>query len=224
MRLIVVEDHGELAGLIGRHVRRAGFCCDLVATGGDALHALAAVCYDAMILDLGLPDRDGLSVLRELRGRSDQTPILILSARDEVESRIEGLNEGADDYLVKPFAMAELIARIRALLRRPGAALGVVLKVGRLVLDTVGMEARADGAALPLARRELHLLEELMRRVGRVVPKAALEDRLYGFGEEIASNAVEVHVHRLRRKLAESAADVEIHTVRGLGYLLDEQR
>ena len=223
MRLIVVEDHGELAALIGLQLRRAGFSCDLVGTGADALAALAVVRYDAMILDLGLPDIDGIAVLRDVRRGSNRTPILILTARDEVEHRVMGLNAGADDYLVKPFAMAELIARIRALLRRPGAALGVVMEAGRLVFDTVGMEVRASGSAVRLSRRELCLLEELMRRAGRVVPKAALEERLYGFGEEVASNTVEVHVHRLRRKLAGCPAGVRIHTVRGVGYLLDEQ-
>ena len=223
MRLLVVEDNTELASLIADGLHRAGFGVDRVEQADDAISAWRAVPYDAVVLDLGLPDRDGTSVLRTARQSGRTTPVLILTARDAVEDRVAGLNAGADDYLVKPFDMTELVARLRALLRRPGAALGTVLELGNISLDTIGQEARIGGLACALARRELALLENLMRRAGHVVPRDLLGESLYAFGEEIASNALEVHVHRLRRKLAEAGAAPEIHTVRGVGYIMTER-
>jgi DNA-binding response OmpR family regulator len=150
-------------------------------------------------------------------------PVLVLTARDAVEARVTGLDAGADDYLVKPFAMVELIARIKALLRRPGQALGTVLEAGNIIFDTIGRDVRVDAAVLALPRQELAILEHLMRRFGHVVPKAVLEEKLYGIDEELGSNAIPVHVHHLRRKLAEAQAAAEIHTVRGIGYILADK-
>ena len=146
------------------------------------------------------------------------------TARDAVEDRVLGLDAGADDYLVKPFAMAEMIARVKALLRRPGGALGTVLTAANLCFDTIGRDLRIDNQPVALPRREVAILEHLMRRLGRVVPKAVLEEKLYGFDDELESNAIPVHVHHLRRKLLDAGAAAEIHTVRGIGYLLIEMK
>jgi DNA-binding response OmpR family regulator len=174
--------------------------------------ATATTVYDAIVLDLGLPDEDGRTVLAEWRRSGNTTPVLILTARD-----------GADDYLLKPFAMAELVARLKALLRRPSGALGTRLEVGNVCFDTVSREVEINAHAVTLARRELTLLEHLLRRAGRVVDREVLEDRIYGFGEDLKSNSLEVTVHRLRRKLAEGGATAGIHTVRGVGYFLTEE-
>ena len=223
MRLLVVEDETRIAELVAAALGRAGFAVDAVGTAADAREALALTAYDAAILDLGLPDGDGLALLAGLRRRGSGVPVLVLTARDAVEDRVAGLDTGADDYLVKPFAMAELVARTKALLRRPGHALGLTLEAGNIVLDTVGRDVRVGAAVLQLPRQELAILEHLMRRLGRVVPKAVLEEKLYGTDEVPESNAVPVHVHHLRRKLAEAGATPEIHTVRGIGYLLAER-
>jgi DNA-binding response OmpR family regulator len=222
MRLLVVEDEARIAEIVRAALSRDGFAVDVIGLCADAREALANTPYDAAILDLGLPDGDGLKLLRELRGKGNGLPVLVLTARDAVEHRVAGLDAGADDYLVKPFAMAELVARTKALLRRPGGALGTTLKAGNVALDTIGRDARCRTQTLELTRRETAILEHLMRRAGRVVPKAVLEDKLYGIDEELESNAIPVHVHHLRRKLLDNSATVEIHTVRGVGYLLVE--
>lgn len=224
MRVLIVEDEGRIREIIASALRQADFIVDAVSTANDADQALLGVAYDAMILDLGLPDRDGLRVLEKVRTTGNGLPILILTARDSVEDRVLGLDSGADDYLVKPFAIAELVARLNALLRRPGGALGTVLVAANVVLDTRGRDVTVGDVPLALQRREISLLEYLMRRLGRVVPREVLEEKLYGFDEEVDSNAVPVHVHFLRKKLAEANAAVEIHTVRGIGYLLNEKR
>jgi len=224
MRLLIVEDEERIAELVRSALVKAGFTVDVLSRALDADAAVRSVSYDAIILDLGLPDGEGLSVLDGMRSRSDMTPVLVLTARDSVEDRVLGLNTGADDYLVKPFAATELVARTKALLRRPGHALGVVLEAGNVVFDTVGREARVNGAAVSLARRELAVLEHLLRRLGRVVPKSVLEEKLYGNDEEPESNTIPVHISNLRKRLMEAGADVEIHTVRGVGYLLTEIR
>src|SRR5690349_16434909 len=223
VRLLVVEDEPRIAEILKNGLARAGFVVDVVRLLADAREALALTAYDAAILDLGLPDGDGLRLLADLRPVANRIPILVLTARDAVEARVRGLDAGADDYLTKPFAMAELVARIKALLRRPGGALGVTLQAGNVVLDTVGRDVRVDGVSLQLPRRECAVLEHLLRRQGRVVPKAVLEEKLYGIDDELESNAVPVHVHHLRRKLQDAAATAEIHTVRGVGYLLTER-
>src|SRR6266404_5960050 len=222
MRLLVVEDEPRISELVKAALERAEFVVDTVRLRADAREALANTPYDAAILDLGLPDGDGLDLLAELRPAGNHIPILILTARDAVEQRVNGLDTGADDYLVKPFAMSELIARAKALLRRPGSALGTVLSAGNVIFDTIGRDVRVASAALTLPRRELAILEHLMRRLGRVMPKAALEEKLYGIDDELESNAIPVHVHHLRRKLLDNMASAEIHTVRGVGYLLSD--
>jgi DNA-binding response OmpR family regulator len=224
MRLLVVEDEPRISELIKAALERAEFVVDTVRLRGDAREALANTSYDAAILDLGLPDGDGLNLLAELRPAGNHIPILILTARDAVEQRVLGLDAGADDYLVKPFAMSELIARTKALLRRPGAALGTTLRAGNIAFDTIGRDVNVAGVPLQLPRREAAILEHLLRRQGRVVPKSILEEKLYGIDEELESNAVPVHVHHLRRKLQEAGASLEIHTVRGIGYLLAETK
>ena len=222
MRLLVVEDEPRIAELVRVALGRAGFVADTVATCADARATLALNPYDAAILDLGLPDGDGLAVIGEARRAGKPLPILVLTARDAIEDRVNGLDAGADDYLVKPFAMSELIARTKALLRRPGGALGTVLKAGNISFDTLGRDVSVGNAPLALARREAAILEHLMRRLGRVVPKTVLEEKLYGMDDELESNAIPVHVHHLRHKLVDGGATAEIHTVRGVGYLLAE--
>ena len=222
MRLLVVEDNAELAPLLIRGLEAEGFAVDHAGTAEDASEALRDTRYAAVVLDLGLPDRDGSSVLRELRGRRDSTPVLVLTARGGVHEKIAGLQTGADDYLVKPFAFEELVARLRALLRRPGEMLGRVLQTANLGLDTEGRQAFVDGKAELMSAQELNLLEVLMRRAGKVVPKNYIEDQLFGMSSEVGRSAVEVSVYRLRKRLEGLGAKVEIHTVRGLGYLLAE--
>lgn len=220
MRLLVIEDEARITEILKGALMRAGFTVDAVALSADARAALAVVPYDAAILDLGLPDGDGIDLIGEVRTNGNLIPILVLTARDAVEDRVCGLDTGADDYLVKPFAITELIARTKALLRRPGGALGTTLTAGNVIFDTLGRDVRVRDSTLLLARREGAVLEHLMRRLGRVVPKAVLEDKLYGMDDELESNAIPVHVHHLRRKLVDAGATVEIHTVRGVGYLL----
>ena len=190
----------------------------------EARDVLTVTAYDAAILDLGLPDGDGIKLLGEIRAARNPLPVLVLTARDAVEDRVCGLNAGADDYLVKPFAMTELIARIQALLRRPGGALGTILTAGNVTFDTIGRDIRIGDTSVLLSRRETAILEHLMRRLGRVVPKTVLEEKLYGIDDELESNAIPVHVHHLRRKLLDAGASAEIHTVRGVGYLLVEMK
>jgi DNA-binding response OmpR family regulator len=222
VRLLVIEDEPRIAEILKSGLQRAGFAVDVVQLCADAREALALTVYDAAILDLGLPDGDGLDLLAELRSAHNGVPVLVLTARDAVEDRVSGLDVGADDYLVKPFATVELIARTKALLRRPGGALGVKLQAGNVILDTIGRDVRVGELSLQLPRRECTILEHLLRRQGRVVPKTVLEEKLYGIDEELESNAVPVHVHHLRRKLQDAQATAEIHTVRGIGYFLAE--
>ena len=222
MRLLVIEDEPRIAEILKSGLQRAGFAVDVVQLCADAREALALTVYDAAILDLGLPDGVGLDLLAELRSAHNGVPVLVLTARDAVENRVSGLDAGADDYLVKPFATVELIARTKALLRRPGGALGVKLQAGNVVLDTIGRDVRVGELSVQLPRRECTILEHLLRRQGRVVPKTVLEEKLYGIDEELESNAVPVHVHHLRRKLQDAQATAEIHTVRGIGYFLTE--
>ncbi len=222
MRLLVVEDEARILELLDAAFRRAGFVVDGVGTATAAREMLAQVTYDAVVLDLGLPDGDGLEVLAATRRAGSNLPILILTARDAVEDRVSGLDAGADDYLVKPFAVPELISRIKALLRRTGHALGMTLEAGNLAFDTIGRDVRVGATPVVLRRQELAILELLMRRMGRVVPRAILEEKLYGMDDEPESNAIPVHVHHLRRRLLDAGASTVIHTVRGIGYLLIE--
>jgi len=220
MRILLVEDNSRIAEHIAACLTKEGMAVDRFGTAEDGALALETVRYDAAVLDLGLPDGDGLDVLREARNRGSDTPILILTARDGLKDRVDGLNSGADDYLLKPFEVEELVARLKALMRRPGAVLGMCLTAGNLSFDTVGRDVKVDDKPLRLSRRELDILEYLMRRAGRVVSKEWLEEALYGFDEEVSSNSVEVAVHRLRKSLENARANVAIHTLRGVGYLL----
>jgi DNA-binding response OmpR family regulator len=224
MRVFVVEDDLRLGQVLREGLGKAGFAVDLCTCKRDAAEALANFPYDALILDLGLPDGDGLQLCLDVRSRGNTVPVLMLTARDAVEDRIAGLNAGADDYLIKPFAMAELVARVKALLRRPGGALGVVLSAGNIAFDTIGRDLRVEGNTVALPRREVALLEQLLRRQGRVVPRAILEEKLYGIDDEPESNAIPVHIHRLRKRLDEAGANAEIHTVRGVGYVLMDRK
>jgi two-component system OmpR family response regulator len=219
MRILIVEDDPVLGDGIERSLVCAGYRIDRVDSGtaGDA--ELAGQDYDLVILDLGLPGMDGLEVLRRLRRRGGRAPVLILTARDAVGDRVIGLDRGADDYLVKPFDLAELEARARALLRRSQFGAKPEISFGPLVFDSVGRRALVNGHALELSAREIGVLEVLLARSGRVVAKEHLAERLSRWGEEIGANAVEVYVHRLRRKLEPSG--LVIRTIRGLGYLID---
>jgi two-component system response regulator TctD len=224
VRLLVVEDNEELGALLARGLKDSNFDVDVLTTAADARVALETTRYAALILDLGLPDGDGASILRELRHRQDSIPVLILTARSGVADRIRGLRSGADDYLVKPFAFDELVARIEALLRRPGQFLGRSLRVANLMFDTEGRQAFVDGKPQQLSAREMAVLELLMRRKGTVISKKTLEAQLFGLSGELGSNAVEVYVHRLRKQLAERDAKVKVSTVRGVGYMLTEDQ
>ncbi len=222
MRILLVEDNQRLAELVGQGLRDGGFAVDAFGTVEDASAALRSVAYQAVILDLGLPDGDGLTVLKQARSHGNGVPVLVLTARDGVEDRVRGLDAGADDYVLKPFAMEELLARIRALMRRPGGSLGVSLCCGQVVLDTVSREVRIAGEVLSMPRRETDVLEQLLRRAGRVVPKRALEEGLYSFEDDISSNTVEVLISRLRKRLISAPSGVTVHTLRGVGYMLGE--
>lgn len=221
MRLLLVEDDPDLSEALVANLARDGFAVDLVADLASAEEALATGVHDLLLLDLGLPDGDGVTLLRTLRRRRSALPILILTARDAIEDRVEGLEAGADDYLVKPFAHAELVARIRAVLRRPGRDLGAAIEVGRLRFEPASGHLEVAGRTLLLPRRERMLLEALLRRLGRVVTRRVLEEALWDQEEEIESNTLESHVSRLRRRLEEAAAGVRIRTLRGVGYMLE---
>jgi DNA-binding response OmpR family regulator len=210
--------------LLTRGLAAAGFVVDVVGTAAEASAVLDANRFEIAVLDLGLPDADGLEVLGEMRRRRDATPVLILTARGSLKDRVNGLGNGADDYLVKPFALEELIARLRALLRRPGNLLGVPLELGNLTLDTVARQVFVAEEPIFFSPREIAVLEHLLRRSGRVVGKSLLEGNLYGVSQEIGSNAVEVYIHRLRKRLGEVDAAVQIHTLRGVGYLIAERK
>jgi DNA-binding response OmpR family regulator len=222
MRILLLEDHERLAHTIVQGLSEAGFGVDAFGSAEDGIGATRSIDYDAIILDLGLPDRDGLDVIKELRQRNVASPILILTARDGIDDRVAGLDHGGDDYLLKPFAMKELAARLRALLRRPGRALGAVLEAGNMTLDTIIRQVAVSGRVVPISRREVGALELLMRRAGQVVSKRALEDTLYGLSDDVNPNTVEVLISRLRKRLEDIGADRSIHTLRGIGYLLRE--
>ena len=224
MRVLLVEDNADLVSLLIKGLAQGGMSADSVGTVGDALHVLTTMKYAAVVLDLGLPDEDGLSLLREIRRKGDATPVLVLTARDGVADRVTGLREGADDYLTKPFAMEELVARLQALLRRPGNLLGRLLTFGSVSLDTEGRQVFVGGSPRAFPARETAVLEILLRRGGNVAPKRLFEDHLFGISGDVGSNAVEVYVHRLRKMLGDAGASVKIHTVRGVGYLMAEDK
>ena len=219
MRLLIIEDNQRLCQAVAESLRAQGFTVDTAASASEGLRAWKAADYDAAVLDLMLPDGTGLNALQEMRARGNMEPVLILTALGTLEDRVRGLDSGADDYLVKPFAMQELIARLRALLRRPGAALGRTLTLGSVRLDTSARIATVGETRLDLTRSELIVLEALLRNQGRVLSKERLAESLYDFEQERSANSVETHIHRLRKKLAAAGADVSLRTLRGLGYL-----
>jgi len=218
MRMLLAEDDAMIGAAVRDRLRSQGFAVDWVRDGRAADMALAAEAYDLLLLDLGLPGREGLAVLKGLRARGSTLPVVILTARDAVDDRVAGLDAGADDYIVKPFDLKELEARLRAVLRRQAGHASSVIEHGRLSLDLVAHELRQDGVLVPLSPREFALLHALLERPGRVLSRAQLEERLYGWGEEVGSNVVEVHIHSLRRKLGTEL----IRNVRGVGYRVPE--
>ena len=220
MRILLVEDEAEMAGALASALKRYDMIVDHVPTLAEAEEAISADVHAAVLLDRQLPDGDGLALIPKLRARADGVPIIVLTARGELADRVAGLDRGADDYLAKPFAVEELLARLRAVLRRPAGLQPDIIRAGRLAFDFGHREASVDGAPLELPRRELLVLEALVRRMGRTVLRSALEEAVYSFDDEIQSNALDTHVSRLRRKLAEADARVEIHGIRGVGYLL----
>jgi two-component system response regulator QseB len=219
MRVLLVEDDRMIAQAVTTALEQDGHAVDPVTDGDGAAAALSATHFDVVLLDLGLPRRDGLTVLRELRARHDATPVIIITARDEIQSRIAGLDAGADDYLVKPFDLDELAARMRSVLRRGAGRGEPVIEHGALRLNPVTHEVSHAGHAVSLSAREYAVLEALLLRPGAILSRSQLEDRLYGWGEEIESNAVEVYIHALRRKLGSET----IRTVRGVGYCIPKQ-
>jgi two-component system, OmpR family, response regulator len=221
-RLLLVEDSKRLQALLGESLRGADYPLDVVGTVGEAHAAMADVAYDLLIVDLGLPDGDGISLIHKVRSAGNNVPVLVITARAGIDHRISGLDSGADDYLVKPFSHLELLARIRALLRRPRDMREPILQIGRLELNEATSEVRADGRMVDLRAAERRLLALLMRRAGRIVPKSSIEERLSEFGRELTVNAVEAHVSRLRKTLDQVSAGVFIETIRGVGYALKE--
>jgi two-component system, OmpR family, response regulator QseB len=216
MRVLLVEDDRMIAEAVRTALEQDGHVADWMADGAAALSVLAHSRFDIVLLDLGLPRKDGLTVLRQLRERGDATPVIIITARDDVPTRIAGLDSGADDYLVKPFALDELAARIRAALRRSAGRGDPLIEHGDLTVNPVTREVRKAGETVTLSAKEFAVLEALLMRPGAVLSRAHLEDRLYGFGDPIESNAIEVYVHSLRRKLGSDA----IRTQRGAGYFV----
>jgi DNA-binding response OmpR family regulator len=220
MRILVVEDNANLRRYVRAALEDGGFSIDEAACLDDAAAHVEGVPYDAIVLDLGLPDGDGLSLIESIRRTRAGLPVLVLTARDSVKDRVKGLDNGADDYLVKPFASEELLARIRALLRRPGHVLGALLTAGNVTLDTMARNVAVAGVPVNLSRHEVAILEQLMRRQGRLVPKDVLFDNVYGADALPETNTVPVHIHHLRKQLAALHATAEVETHRGLGYLL----
>ncbi|MCL2523123.1 MAG: response regulator transcription factor [Betaproteobacteria bacterium] len=221
MRILIAEDDAIIADGLSRSLRQGGYAVDWAANGVEAEAALLTTAYDLLILDLGLPRLPGLEVLKRLRSRGQKLPVLILTALDGTGDRVRGLDLGADDYMAKPFELAELEARVRALTRRSAGTLPTI-RCGPLTYDQIGRVAQIREQPLDLSAREIGLLEILLMRMDRLVSKDQLVDHLCGWGEEVSHNAIEVYVHRLRKKL--EAGGVKIATVRGLGYCLERPR
>ena len=223
MNVVIVEDQKDLSALICQQLEKAGIHVSPAYTGEEAFEVIDPELHDVLILDRGLPDMDGLDVLKSLRQDGFKMPVLILTAMDELGDKISGLNSGADDYLVKPFEMEELIARLHALYRRPSETINVKLEYGNLVFSPADNELRINGEAVQLTIKEKDALERLLRLPERVVGKDTLQSMLYGYGEEGSQNSVEVVIHRLRKKLKDAQCNLEIKTLRGIGYLIREK-
>jgi len=221
VRILLVEDEPELALTLVARLNDEGFVVDHFGSLGAAIEAVMGADYRAVLLDRRLPDGDGLSLLPVLRTRKSPPPVIVLTAMDDVPDRVAGLDAGAEDYLIKPFAFDELLARLRVLLRRSGSAAQVPqVTIGRLQYDLSARDPSIEGTTLVLPRRELAILDTLMRRAGRVVMREHLEAQVYGYDDDISSNALEAHISRLRRRLADARAGVVLHGVRGVGYML----
>jgi DNA-binding response OmpR family regulator len=216
MRVLLVEDDTMIAEGLQTGLRQHGFAVDWMQDGRSAAGALQTSSFDLVLLDLGLPHRDGIEVLRELRKRGDSTPVVILTARDEIQDRIAGLDAGADDYIVKPFDLDEVTARIRSVLRRAAGRGDPSIQHGDLRLDPVARTVERGGVPVPVSAHEFSVLEALLQRPGAVLSRSQIEDRLYGWDDQIGSNAIEVYIHGLRRKLGSDA----IRTLRGVGYYI----
>jgi two-component system, OmpR family, response regulator QseB len=216
MRILLVEDDPMIGESVAEGLKSEGYAVDWVRDGQEAEASIAATAYSLVVLDLGLPRRDGIEVLKGLRKRHVDVPVLVMTARDTVRDRINGLDAGADDYLVKPFDFDELTARVRALVRRAAGRAEPVIQRGQLAINPATREVSWQGAAVALSAREYALLAALAERPGLVLSRAQLEEKLYGWNEAVGSNAVEVHIHNVRKKLGDGV----IRNVRGLGYTL----
>jgi DNA-binding response OmpR family regulator len=223
MRVLVVEDEKKTASFIRKALQVENFAVDVSHNGNDALILANNTSFDAIILDIMLPGRDGLSLLRQLREQKNTTPVLLLSARGQVNERVEGLNAGADDYLPKPFELSELIARVRAMGRRGNEPKSILLRAGDLALDTVTHEARRGTRRIELTAREYRLLEFLMRTPGRICGRMAIFEKVWDYNFDPGTNLVDVYVRRLREKIDDGFEIKLLHTVRGIGYVLKEQ-
>lgn len=222
MRVLVVEDEKKTASFIRKALQAEGHAVDVLLDGNDLAAVVESTPFDVVVLDIMLPGRDGLSLLRQMREKKINTPVLLLTARGEVSERVEGLNAGADDYLCKPFALAELIARVRALGRRSGETHAVVMRVGDLTLDTVTRQARRGNMLIELAAREYRLLEYLMRCRGRICGRMAIVENVWDYDFDPGTNLVDVYIMRLREKIDSDFERKLLHTVRGVGYLMKE--
>ena len=218
MRVLLVEDDRMIGETVEAALKDAAYAADWVRDGQTAIEALSVQKYDLVLLDLGLPKQDGFQVLRSIRGRNDAVPVLIVTARDALDDRVQGLDAGADDYVLKPFEMAELLARMRAVVRRKGGTAGPLLSNGVLSLDVATKVVTARGESFALSAREFALLEALLIRPGAILSRSELEDRMYGWGAEVESNVVEFMIHSLRKKLGSDA----IKNVRGAGWLVQK--
>jgi two-component system OmpR family response regulator len=217
MRVLLVEDDSMIGEAVSQALRDAAYAVDWIQDGLLAASALIHHSFELVLLDLGLPLRDGLSLLREMRARGDDTPAVIITARDEVQDRISGLNNGADDYLIKPFAVGELLARMRAVSRRRGGSRSPLMSNGSITLDPISKLVTVRGRRQALSGREFALLRELLVRPGAVLSRAELEERIYGWGEEVESNVIEYIIHSLRKKIGASS----VRNIRGMGWMVD---
>jgi two-component system OmpR family response regulator len=220
MRVLLVEDDPMIGNVVQQALRDASYAVDWVRDGQAALVALEALIYDMVLLDLGLPKKDGMDVLHSIRARENDVPVLVLTARDATKDRVAGLDGGADDYVIKPFAMSELLARMRAVTRRKGSGSRTGFSNGIVALDPATHEASVDGVAVRLTSREFSLLQALLLRPGAILSRAELENRIYGWNEEVESNAVEFLIHSLRKKLGSGT----IKNVRGVGWMVAKEK
>lgn len=222
MRALVVEDNRKTAAFIAKALKAEGLAVSVLRDGDEALGMLAVSGFDVVLLDIMLPGRDGLSVLRQMRGRGNQTPVLLVSARGEVNERVEGLDAGADDYIAKPFALEELVARVRALIRRGGERGSPVIRLGDLVLDTTTHKAQRGGRVIELTAREYALLELMMRNAGRICGRMMILEKVWDYDFDPGSNIVDVYVRRLRDKIDSGFETKLLRSVRGVGYVMKE--